>query len=258
MLARRDLLKGVAAVPAAGLPLATILANPELARAAAGDLETVTITNARGSRVSGALALPAQTPAATVAVIHEWWGLNDQIKAFAGELARLGYVALAVDLMGGAVATTPDAARAQMQAVDGDEATATMTSWVEWLRGLSRGSGKVGTIGFCFGGGWSLNASLARPVDATVIYYGNVAKTAGQLAPLRGPVLGHFATQDQFINKAMVDGFEKTMAEAGKPLEVHWYDANHGFANPSGGRYDAEDTQLAMTRTMAFFEKNLG
>jgi carboxymethylenebutenolidase len=256
MLARRDLLKGAAAMPAAGLSLATILANPELARAAAGELETVTITNANGNRVSGALALLDRTPPATIAVIHEWWGLNDQIKAFTGELAKLGYAALAVDLMGG-VATTPDEARKLMQAVNPAEATATMAAWVDWLRSHEKGTGKVGTIGFCFGGGWSLNASLARPVDATVIYYGNVAKTAEQLAPLKGPVLGHFATQDQFINKPMVDGFEKAMAAAGKPLDVYWYEANHAFANPSGGRYDAEDAKLAMERSMAFFGKYL-
>ena len=76
-----------------------------------------------------------------------------------------------------------------------------------WLRKHERGNGKVATIGWCFGGGWSLNASLAAPVDATVVYYGNVAKKTDQLTSLKGPVLGHFATKDKWINQKMIDGY---------------------------------------------------
>ena len=117
----------------------------------------------------------------------------------------------------------------------------------------SEGTGKVATIGWCFGGGWSLNASIATPVDATIIYYGQVDQPASRLARLQGPVLGHFATRDQRINRPMVEGFEKAMAEAGKPLTVYWYEADHAFANPTGARYDAEDAKLAWDRTLAFF-----
>jgi carboxymethylenebutenolidase len=125
------------------------------------------------------------------------------------------------------------------------------------LKANPKVDGKVGTVGWCFGGGWSLNASIAEPVDATVVYYGKVDKTAGQLAHLEGPVLGHFATRDQWINREMVDGFEKAMNAAGKPYTVYWYDADHAFANPSGGRYDAEDAKLAWERTLAFYRQNL-
>ena len=129
MISRR-MVKGLAA----GLPLAVVLADPLLARVAAGGgLETVTIP-AAGRKVSGSLALPAKAPAAAVLLIHEWWGLNDQIKSVAAEFARLGYVALALDMY----------------------------------------AGKVGTIGWCFGGSLSLDASIATPVDATVVYYGRV------------------------------------------------------------------------------------
>ncbi|MCB1489619.1 MAG: dienelactone hydrolase family protein, partial [Bauldia sp.] len=115
-------------------------------------------------------------------------------------------------------------------------------------------------IGWCFGGGWSLNASLATPVDATVIYYGNVAKTADELKALKGPVLGNFGTEDQNIDAEMVAGFEAAMKEAGKAgeLTVNWYTADHGFANPTSARYDAEDTALAWDRTLAFLKANLG
>ena len=119
------------------------------------------------------------------------------------------------------------------------------------------GDGKLATIGWCFGGGWSLNASLAAPADATVVYYGSVAKTEDQLARLKGPVLGHFATKDQWINEDMVGGFEKAMAAAGKPFETHWYEAEHAFANPSGGRYDETDATLAWQRTLAFLKLHL-
>jgi len=241
------------------LPLAAVLADPILARAAGQSLKEVTLTTRGGQKAAAFLALPAKTPAPTVLLIHEWWGLNDQIKAVAAELAQQGYMALAVDLYDGKVATTRQKAKTYMKAVDPKAATDTLTSWVQWLRDHDASSGKVGTVGWCFGGGWSLNASLATPVDATVIYYGNVGKGAADLAALKSPVLGHFATLDQWINADMVGGFERAMAEAGKSeLTVHWYTAAHAFANPSGGRYDADDAKLAWARTLSFFGQHLG
>ena len=102
MLARRKLMTGLA-----GLPLAAVLADPRLAALAAEGTEQVSITTKGGQNVSGAIALPATTPAPAVLLIHEWWGLNDQIKSMAAEFAMEGYVALAVDLFGGAVASSP-------------------------------------------------------------------------------------------------------------------------------------------------------
>jgi carboxymethylenebutenolidase len=147
-----------------------------------------------------------------------------------------------------------------------------------YLRKHEAGTGKLATLGFCFGGGWSLNASLAAPADATVIYYGRVAAPPpppapgappapydstqafkpAQLAPLKGPVLGHFALKDTFITKPMVDDFVAAAKKAGKSVTVHWYDAEHGFANPTTARYDKEDAQLAWTRTNEFLNANLG
>lgn len=257
MLARRDILKGVASAPLAGLPLAAVLADPDLARAAAAGLHDYTINTPLGGRVSGALAMPKSVPAPTVVLIHEWWGLNDQIKAVAAEFAQLGYLALAVDLMDGKVATTPDQARAQMQAVDPVAATDTMDGWIEWLGVHDASTHKIGTVGWCFGGGWSLNASIAAPVDATVVYYGRVTRKADDLKKLKGPVLGHFGTQDGFINEPMVSAWEKEMDKAGKPYTTHWYDANHAFANPSSARYDEADAKLAWERTLKFLGENL-
>ena len=253
MFARRTVLKG-----AASLPLAAILADPMLARAAAAGLTETSIATSDGREVTGFVAMPETTPAPAMLLIHEWWGLNDQIKAMTSEFARLGYVAVAADLYAGKVATDPDNARSYMQQVDAGQATDTLGSWIDWMRAHKDVNGKIGTVGWCFGGGWSLNASLARPVDATVVYYGNVARSAGELKALESPVLGHFAEQDQWINHNMVDGFEAAMAEAGKDVTSYWYDAQHGFANPTTARYDAEDAALAWERTREFLEAQLG
>jgi len=255
--ARRQMLTGLAVSTIAGLPLAAVLADPRLARAAAAGLQEVSLTTAGGRAVSAALAVPARTPAPAIVLIHEWWGLNDQIKSVAAELASQGYFGLAIDLYGGQSADGPDQAKALMQAVDPAAATDTLVSWVDWLRQRDGVNGKVATIGWCFGGGWSLEASIATPVEATVIYYGRVAGPAERLKALRGPVLGHFASRDQFINQEMVGGFEKAMAEAGKSLEAYWYEADHAFANPTQARYDEADTRLAWERTQAFLKANL-
>jgi len=256
-LPRRHVLNALAAVPLAGLPLAAVLADPRLARAAAAGLQELNLTTNGGKPVKAALAMPAVTPAPAIMLIHEWWGLNDQIKSVAAEFAAQGYVALAVDLYDGTVATTPEAARATMQAVKGAEATDTLASWIAWLKAHQAVSGKIGTIGWCFGGGWSLNASIAAPVEATVVYYGRVNQPAAELSKLHGPVLGHFATRDQWIDKDMVSGFQSAMAEAGKSVTAHWYEADHAFANPTQARYDAEDARLAWARTLAFFKAHL-
>ena len=92
---------------------------------------------------------------------------------------------------------------------------------------------------------------------ATIVYYGNVAKSAAQLAPLESPVLGHFASRDQWINRTMVDGFGAAMRQAGKRLDAHWYEADHAFANPTSARYDEADAALAWRRTLDFLAANL-
>ena len=257
MLARREVMRQFAAAPVAVGSLAAVLANPDAARAAASSLETVTIATASGREVSAAWGAPAAAPAPSVVLIHEWWGLNDCIKSVAADFVARGYGALAIDLYGGKVATTPDEAKTYMQAMQNEEAKETCGAWIDWLRGREDGSGAVGTVGWCFGGGWSLNASLVRPVQATVIYYGNVERTPGELEPLAGPVQGHFGLQDARINEEMVSGFEQALEEAGKAHEIYWYDADHAFANPTGARYDEADAALAWERTTAFLDAHL-
>jgi carboxymethylenebutenolidase len=251
-IARRRLLQGIA-----GLPLASILADPELARAAASTTETITLKTDGGRSVIGALAKPEAATAPVIILVHEWWGLNDQIKAVAVDFANQGYLALALDLMGGVVAKTPDEAGALTKSVDPAAATDTVASWIGWARKAPGSDSKVGIIGWCFGGGWALNGSTVAPVDATVVYYGKCDLPADQLAHLKGPVLGHFGTQDPRMNHEMVGKFEDAMKQDGKAETVYWYDAPHAFANPTGANYHKAETQLAWSRTLEFLAKKL-
>ncbi len=253
MKARRDILKG-----ASLLPLGAILANPALAKMVADGVEMETLTLPSGKSVKAAVARPEQKMAPSVILIHEWWGLNDQIKSVAADFAKQGYLAVAVDLYSGNVGTTPEEAKKYMQSVDAKEATDTLVTWSNWAKSDAQTTDKIGVIGWCFGGGWSLNTSIAAPMDATIVYYGNVTREADALKSLKGPVQCHFATKDKWINKEMVAGFEAEMKKAGQPApENYWYEADHAFANPSGGRFDAEDAQLAWKRSMEFFGKHL-
>ncbi len=251
---RRAFLKGLAT-----LPLAAILFDPVLARAQADRTEMVEIPLGEGKPVRGALALPDVERAPAVLLIHEWWGLNDETRTMAAEFARQGFLAFAIDLYDSEPATDAATAIKLVQGLDPAVATAKLVAALDWLENHERGTGKIGTVGWCFGGGWSLNASLARPVDATVIYYGNVQKTAAELKTLHGPLLGHFGTLDENITRDMVERFETAMREAGKGdlLQVYWYEADHAFANPTGGRYDADDARLAWDRTQEFLKTRL-
>ncbi|MBC6441140.1 MAG: dienelactone hydrolase family protein [Rhodospirillales bacterium] len=165
-----------------------------------------------------------------------------------------GYGTLAVDLYAGKVTDNPDDAKSYMNQVVESEATETLEAWIDWLRGRDNATGAIGTVGWYFGGGWSLNALMARPVEATIVYYGNVDRTAEQLSALQDPVLDHFPTHGQWINAPMVDKFTAAMDEAG----VYWYEADHAFASPSSSRCDKADAALSWERTVAFFDENLG
>ncbi len=220
-----------------------------------------------GQQVTGYLARPegATGPLPGLLVIHEWWGLNDNIRAMTRRLAGEGYVALAVDLYGGQVADTPDGARGLMSAVDPDQAIDNLGQARAYLaKQLTETqdgkSPRIGVIGWCFGGGWSLRTALAYPegIDATVIYYGHLTTDKAELAKLDSPVLGLFGAEDGSIPPDQVHAFASALEELGKPVEVKIYDgAGHAFANPSGERYRPEPAQDAWRRTVAFLAKNL-
>ncbi|TLM96895.1 dienelactone hydrolase family protein [Hymenobacter jeollabukensis] len=188
-------------------------------------------------------------------VIHEWWGLNDYIKREADRLAASlpGVTVLAVDLYDGKLATTADEASRLVQAVDNNRAK-------NILRGaLTRAGAKaqVATLGWCFGGGWSLQAALLAGKQAVgcVMYYGMPEKDVAKLKTLNTDVLGLFATQDQGISPAVVKQFQADMKKASKQLTVHNFDAVHAFANPSNPKYDAKAATQANTIALNYLLK---
>ncbi|MBP7148082.1 MAG: dienelactone hydrolase family protein [Acidobacteria bacterium] len=207
------------------------------------------------------LSLPAKAaaPLPAIVVIHEWWGLNDHIKHWADRLAAAGYAALAVDLYGGKTATTPDDAMAAVKEVDDENALATLKQAHRFLAEDKRvRADKQGVIGWCFGGGWSLQDALHQPdLDAVVMYYGRVVTDPAELKRIKAPLLGVFANQDQSIPPAKVDEFEKALKAAGVSAKILRYDAKHAFANPSNPVYDEKSAAAAWEKVSAFFAKNL-
>jgi isopenicillin N synthase-like dioxygenase/dienelactone hydrolase len=217
--------------------------------------ETVEIHLPSQRSIRAALARAATPDAPALILIHEWWGLLDEQRALAERLAERGFTTLAVDLFDGR--TTDDSTRAAelMNSVDPGQATATLSAWAAWLR--QRGAPKVGTIGFCFGGTWSMNASLATPIDATVVYYGWVVRPAAEYRALKGPVLAHFGSRDESVPAESAEQLRAALVEAGKPGEVHSYAAGHAFAREGGPHYDAAAAALAGERTEAFLRRHL-
>ena len=217
-----------------------------------------------GRELTGYLATPEGAPDSLpgLIVIHEWWGLNEHIRTMTRELAARGYRALAVDLYDDAVAATPDSARALVGSVDGDAARENLRAAHAWL--TERGSTRVGSVGWCFGGGWSLRAALAMPeeLDAAVIYYGRPVTDPQQLVPLGEhgvPIQGHFGSEDGSIPVSEVEAFEEALTQAGVTCDIHVYEgAGHAFANPSGTRYEPEAAATARERTLEFLRTHLG
>ncbi len=217
----------------------------------------MTITTRAGRNASAMVALPEKTPAPGMALFHAFRGLTQEFIDFAGFYADQGYIAVAPDLYKGEVTTDLAVAGQLMEAMDEEECTDIAVSWLDWIRAHEGCNGKVGTVGWCLGGTWSLNTSVATPIDATVVYYGDVSKNKDELAALHGPVLGHFGTKDEFFGKDMVDYFEGEMAKANKPFANHWYDAGHAFANTGGPYFHEESATAADSRTFAFFNEHL-
>jgi carboxymethylenebutenolidase len=194
-----------------------------------------------------------------IIVIQEWWGLNDNIKRQSEELFNdLGNVnVLAVDMYDGKVATDRETAGKYMQEFKQERGDMIIKGALDYMGKKA----KVGTVGWCFGGGQSLLASLAagNQASACVIYYGMPVDDVERLKKLNCDVLTIWPTQDKWINKEMMDKFEANMKKAGKMVTIKPYEADHAFANPSNtmGTYNEAAAKDAYSNTLAFFKARL-
>lgn len=210
-------------------------------------------------QIAGYLSKPDGTgPFPGVIMLHEWWGLNTQVKQQADALAREGFAVFAPDLYGGKVASDSKTAERYMNDLDAAATLTTLKASHQWLRSKAFTKGrKFGSIGWCMGGGLSLQLGLHKPLDAVVMYYGMVEKDPVQLKKLKGPVLGIFADRDGWITPALVKAFEAALKDAAVPHEIHRYDADHAFANPSNPGYKSELAADAWMKTVRFLKVNL-
>ena len=217
---------------------------------------------------SGYLVYPVLNPnnntqkLPAVVMIHEWWGLNDNIKDMANMLAKEGYVVLAVDLYG-EVATDPGRAMELSSSVrnNPEEAVANMQGAVNYLGSLENvNSSRIASLGWCFGGGQSLQLALnseEHPLAATLLYYGTPLVTDKQeLSKIKWPIQGIFGDKDQAIPIDSVRQFEQSLNELGITNEIYIYPGvGHAFANPSGDNYAPKETADAWKKTLVFLEK---
>lgn len=228
------------------------------------EIDTRSVTYKSGSEtIQAYLASPrSKGTFPGVVVIHEWWGLNDWIKGQADALAKQGYVVLAVDLYRGKVAKEVMEAHELSRALPEDRALRDLKASFAYLRGLPQTRGKrIGVIGWCMGGGWSLTLAMSEPrLSACVIYYGRLLTDEAALKRIPCPVLGIFGDRDRGIPVEMVRAFESELKRLGKRVEVHVFpNVGHAFANPNNRQgYNAEAAQRAWQITLDFLKRTLG
>ena len=227
----------------------------------AADGEPVTYKSG-GETVNALLYTPqGKGPFPALVVIHEYWGLNDWVKEQASKLADQGYVALAIDLYRGKVGTTPDEAHQIMRGVPEDRVNRDLLAASAYLRTQKDvDPARVGAIGWCMGGGYSLDLAIADPkLKAAVVNYGHLAADDATLAKINADILGIFGGQDRGISPADVNKFESQLKAQGKTVEIHIFpDAGHAFENSNNKQaYRADDAAEAWKLTTAFLAKYL-
>ncbi|MCY7421334.1 MAG: dienelactone hydrolase family protein [Chitinophagaceae bacterium] len=190
-------------------------------------------------------------------VIHEWYGLNDYIKKEAETLSKeLGDVnVLALDLYDGKVASTADSAMKYVQGVNNQR----LESIIKGAIAYAGPSAKIFTIGWCFGGMWSLQASILAGKQGAggVMYYGRPETNIEKLKMINADIIGFFGNKDRSPSPEMVDAFEKNMAEAGKTLVTNKYEAGHGFANPSNPGFNKDAKEDAHVKAINFLKARM-
>jgi carboxymethylenebutenolidase len=208
--------------------------------------------------ISNAYEVRASKPSVKwLIVFHEWWGLNDYIKQVSEKLANdlQETNILALDLYGGQIAKTPEEAQALMQKLNDEQCRNIIKSAFKYIGSDSH----IATLGWCMGGGWSLQASIMAESKsyACVMYYGMPETDVTKLKKLNADVLGIFALQDDWITPEVVKKFEVNMKKLGKKLTVENYDAPHAFANPSNPKYVPEIADKAYQHAIDFISEKL-
>lgn len=212
----------------------------------------------------GYLVYPTDTDGKLPAVvmIHEWWGLNSNIKNMAELLAKEGYVVLAVDMYDGKVATESEQAATLASSVRDNPGPAmeNLNAAVAHLSSLPNvDSSKISSLGWCFGGGQSLQLALNtdKPLAATILYYGNLVTDKETISKISWPVLGIFGSADQSIPVETVQQFESALEANNITKEIYIYEGvGHAFANPSGDNYAEKEAADAWQKTLAFLAKH--
>jgi carboxymethylenebutenolidase len=212
--------------------------------------------------VAGFLAFPeGKGPFPAIIIIHEWWGLNDWVKENAKKFADEGYITLAIDLYRGELPTDQDAAHELMRGLPEDRAARDLRAAFAYL--VSRNDvqhGKIGSLGWCMGGGYSLQAALNIPeLAACVINYGRLVTDAEMIDKINCPILGIFGGKDRGIPVKDVEAFKNACSDAGKNITVQIYqNSGHAFINENNAKgYNAKDARNAWEKTFSFLEKNL-
>ena len=186
-------------------------------------------------------------------VFHEWWGLNDYIKQESETLCNdLNINVVAIDLYDNKVATTREDASKYTQTVTAERATALIKGAYTY----AGDDAKVFTIGWCFGGGWSLQAAIngGKQVQGCIMYYGQPEKDVERLKTINCDVLGFFGTKDKWLNPQVVDEFKTNLQKAGKKGNIYEYEADHAFANPSNPVFDKVATADAYDKVLTFIK----
>jgi carboxymethylenebutenolidase len=191
-----------------------------------------------------------------ILVLHPWWGLNDDVIAYADRLADAGFTVAAPDMFGGQVATTVEDAESLAHGADEEGVNVIVLAALDRLSERLDASARLAALGFSFGAHWAVWGPTQRDrVVATVLYYGT---TGDNLTDSTVPVLGHFAENDPYETADWVAEFESILRSAGREVEIHRYaGAGHWFAEPSRDAYRPEAADLAFERTLAFLRRHL-
>lgn len=210
----------------------------------------------------GYLAVPSSERGPATIVLQEWWGVDSHIRSVCDRLAQEGFFALAPDLYRGQTTAQPSEAEQKMMALSMEQAEKDMCGAAQYLRSQPGVEGEgVGSVGFCLGGGLSVWAAATCPeIAAVVSFYYVMPHGKPDFSKIRGPVLGHFGTADEFVPVEAAHALENEMREAGVRVSFQFYEnAGHAFFNDTNrlGTYDKEAAELAWERTVSFLREAL-